>query len=54
MRSVSYTHLDVYKRQPMSYIADIEDAEQFDPLFMDALATRLAEKLAKMCIRDRD
>ena len=30
----------------MSYIADIEDAEQFDPLFMDALATRLAEKLA--------
>ena len=31
---------------PMSYIADIEDAEQFDPLFMDALATRLAEKLA--------
>ena len=31
---------------PMSYIADIEAAEQFDPLFMDALATRLAEKLA--------
>lgn len=31
---------------PLSYIADIENADQFDPLFMDALATRLAEKLA--------
>lgn len=31
---------------PLSYIADMEDADQFDPLFMDALATRLAEKLA--------
>ena len=30
---------------PLSYIADIENADQFDPLFMDALATRLAEKL---------
>lgn len=28
---------------PLSYIADIENADQFDPLFMDALATRLAE-----------
>ena len=25
----------------LSYIADIENADQFDPLFMDALATRL-------------
>lgn len=31
---------------PLSYIADIENADLFDPLFMDALATRLAEKLA--------
>lgn len=30
----------------VTYIADIEDADLFDPLFMDALATRLAEKLA--------
>ncbi len=30
----------------LSYIADVEDAELFDPLFMEALATRLAEKLA--------
>lgn len=30
----------------MSYTADMEDADQFDPLFRDALATRLAEKLA--------
>ena len=29
---------------PLSYIADIENADQFDPLFMDALATRLATK----------
>ena len=31
---------------PMSYIADIEDVSFFDPLFSEALATRLAEKLA--------
>ncbi len=30
----------------MSYIADIEDAMLFDPLFTEALATRLAEKIA--------
>ncbi|MEG0023877.1 MAG: hypothetical protein RR719_00845 [Akkermansia sp.] len=31
---------------PMTYIADIEDTTLFDPLFTEALATHLAEKLA--------
>lgn len=31
---------------PMSYIADIEDVSLFDPLFSEALSTRLAEKLS--------
>lgn len=31
---------------PMSYIADVEDVSIFDPLFSEALATRLAEKIA--------
>jgi len=38
----------IYAWEPtirLTYLADIENVELFDPLFMDALATKLAEKI---------
>ena len=56
---VSYTHLDVYKRQPFLYANACEDAEAlgFDKdltFFTFPRASASSQALAyKMCIRDR-
>ena len=56
METVSYTHLDVYKRQAQGTIIPASDVTVADP-FSGSLETLQADypeiNVTKMCIRDR-
>ena len=64
IRTVSYTHLDVYKRQILGYeeldegnivkspVASIGYLQQDVNLGDDSLATEIEKAWAEMCIRD--
>ena len=61
LETVSYTHLDVYKRQPLLYLdeARIQEDAKFDGYFMVVTSEQsmapatVMQQYHEMCIRDR-
>ena len=56
-QTVSYTHLDVYKRQPYTYVESGQPAYKLvhnhQWQIVIPLTTEQASELEEMCIRDR-